>query len=638
MKNTFSRALLIVMTLKICEGKSTCTQTDNVYRSYRIPIPNERNCLSCLQFDYRTQEFPRWLCSDDSNYSDDIFYVMYETVAYGGQEQELKIEATNFTRYSNENNFQFSSVRILDISQNNIGFIPEAFFLLFPHVWSLDISKNNLTSISRSDFIYLENLQVLDLSFNRITHLSDAFANVVDLFDIDLSHNKISNIPKDLFQSHMHLENLNLSYNEMVRFEMEMPKYSKFILNELDLSFNKLENVSINKDVKRLIISYNKLTEFSLSLGENFVSLNLSHNRLVKIDDHSMLNAVNVADIDLSYNKLQRLPTGSFRNQQKLSSLDISNNLLAESSFGSYNNWATFFYSFAMLKSVDLNNNMWICSELKDIMHMLKSRSIDVIQGNVHNSSNILGVKCIETYRNNTSRFNESESEIGQTIGLDILTQVLENIDPHFKRLEETVLNHTSSNLQKINTTIINMDNFKTNISTVINDILANISKTNVFFENFPSNNSSITNNEKIDYQFIKDRVANVEEQIKSIAAYQQNSEKVVHPNSETADKILAELWSRLVKNMTQLSPKTTDSEISGAKNTAKLTVHSDKQVAESKEILERISEGTNAVSGMVVQNLLLSFILGALLYNLFIKIKGKRRNAPRDELNLVQA
>ncbi|KAH0998517.1 hypothetical protein HUJ05_009589, partial [Dendroctonus ponderosae] len=150
-------------------------------------------------------------------------------------------------------------------------------------------------------------------------------------------------------------------------------------------------------------------------------------------------------------------------------------------------------------------------------MHMLKSRSIDVIQGNVHNSSNILGVKCIETYRNNTSRFNESESEIGQTIGLDILTQVLENIDPHFKRLEETVLNHTSN------------------------------------------------------------RVANVEEQIKSIAAYQQNSEKVVHPNSETADKILAELWSRLVKNMTQLSPKTTDSEISGAKNTAKLTVHSDK-------------------------------------------------------------
>uniref|UniRef100_A0AAR5P8Z0 Uncharacterized protein n=1 Tax=Dendroctonus ponderosae TaxID=77166 RepID=A0AAR5P8Z0_DENPD len=636
MKNKFARALLIVMTLKICEGKSTCTHTGNVYRSYRIPIPNERNCLSCLQFDYRTREFPRWLCSDDSNYSDDIFYVMYETVAYGGQEQELKIEATNFTRYSNENNFQFSSVRILDISQNNIGFIPEAFFLLFPHVWSLDISKNNLTSISRSDFIYLENLQVLDLSFNRITHLSDAFANVVDLFDIDLSHNKISNIPKDLFQSHMHLENLNLSYNEMVRFEMEMPKYSKFILNELDLSFNKLENVSINKDVKRLIISYNKLTEFSLSLGENFVSLNLSHNRLVKIDDHSMLNAVNVADIDLSYNKVQRLPTGSFRNQQKLSSLNISNNLLAGSSFGSYNNWATFFYNFAMLKSVDLDNNLWICSELKDIMHMLKSRSIGVTKGNVHNSSNILGVKCIETYRNNTSRFNESESDISQTIALDILTQVLENIDPHFKRLEETVLNHTSSNLQKINST---MDRFKTNISTVINDILANIRKTNANFEKLNNSmHSGLMNNERIDYKFIKEGFANFEEQIKSIAAYQQNSEKVVHPNSETDDNILAELWSRLAKNMTKVSPKTTDSEISLATNTAKLTVQSDKQVAESKEILERISEGTNAVSGMVVQNLLLSFILGALLYNLFIKIKGKRRNAPRDELNLVQA
>ncbi|KAH0998516.1 hypothetical protein HUJ05_008685, partial [Dendroctonus ponderosae] len=147
-------------------------------------------------------------------------------------------------------------------------------------------------------------------------------------------------------------------------------------------------------------------------------------------------------------------------------------------------------------------------------------------------------VKCIETYRNNTSRFNESESDISQTIALDILTQVLENIDPHFKRLEETVLNHTSKGF------------------------------------------------------------ANFEEQIKSIAAYQQNSEKVVHPNSETDDNILAELWSRLAKNMTKVSPKTTDSEISLATNTAKLTVQSDKQVAESKEILERISEGTNAVSG----------------------------------------
>ncbi|KAH1013945.1 hypothetical protein HUJ04_002862 [Dendroctonus ponderosae] len=141
-------------------------------------------------------------------------------------------------------------------------------------------------------------------------------------------------------------------------------------------------------------------------------------------------------------------------------------------------------------------------------------------------------VKCIETYRNNTSRFNESESDISQTIALDILTQVLENIDPHFKRLEETVLNHTSKGF------------------------------------------------------------ANFEEQIKSIAAYQQNSEKVVHPNSETDDNILAELWSRLAKNMTKVSPKTTDSEISLATNTAKLTVQSDKQVAESKEILERISEG----------------------------------------------
>lgn len=621
MKNTFAKALLIVMALKICEGHSTCSYIRDVGRRFRSSTLNDRDCLSCFHFDYENMMLPQWVCTDDPNDFQDVFSVINDNHYNwrNGYKIYLKIETNNFTNYLNDFNLQFSQIVILDISQNNIEIIPDAFFLPFSNVLSLNISKNNLTSVSPNDFIYLRSLQVLDLSFNRITHLPDAFVNV-ELFDIDLSHNKISNFPKYLFESQMHLENLNLSYNELARFEVVFPKYSKFILDQLDLSYNQLNNVSINKDVKRLEITHNNLTEFSLHLGENLVSLNLSHNRLVKIDDHSMLNAVNVLYIDLSYNALRRLPTASFRNQKKLFSLSISNNLFAESSFESYNNWATFFYNFDMLKSVDLNNNLWTCAELKDIIHMLKSRSIHVIEGNYHNSSNILDIKCIETYRKNTGSFNESESEISQTMGLDILTQVLENIDPQFKKLEEInklVLNKTSSNLLKINITMNDMERFKMNISK-INDILANFSKSNAIFGKSLSNT---TNNEKTDYKFIKDRMANLEAQIKSIAAYQQNSEKIVHVNSETANQYI---------------PK--EPEISPPKNTAKLTVQSDEQVAESKQILERISEGTNAISGMVVQNLLLSFILGALLYNLFIKIKGKRRHANRDELNLVQS
>uniref|UniRef100_A0AAR5P8A7 Uncharacterized protein n=1 Tax=Dendroctonus ponderosae TaxID=77166 RepID=A0AAR5P8A7_DENPD len=656
MARVFVNVVLIVLMLRPSKGISSCSEQGFVLRTYRASIPNQQYCLSCAIFRKENIQLRQFLCIGSKyDLADQKKLFNSIRILRSYSPMELKITAGNFTTYKNDFSWRNNEIKKLDISENDIGIIPEAFFYSFPNLLYLDLSSNNLTSISVHDFRYLNGLQGLDLSFNRISNLTDAFEPILDLFDINLSHNKISNIPKNLFESQMHLENLKLSYNEMVRFEVEMPKYSKFILNELDLSFNKLENVSINKDVKRLIISRNNLTEFSLKLGENLVSLNLSHNRLVKIDDHSMLNAVNVADIDLSYNKLQSLPTGSFRNQQKLSSLNISNNLLAESSFGSYNNWATFFYNFAMLKSVDLNNNLWTCTELRNIIFMLLTRSVGVIQGNYHNSSNILGVKCTETFTNNTSLSNESRSDFSQDIAFDALVSELDNLLLKIKNLEsqlnvthaqinETILNQVAyldlktnqteqdltdlwtqmkANANQINNTISNIESFKSNISKAIKDANFNgeISATNInnLHEEVRNDLIKTVNN-------ILPRLVNLEERIKTIG---------VEAHSEHTNKDGTFLRKTLSNSTGTFNEKPTDSNVATHLSGQDDTI---KQAHESKEILEQIRDGTNAISGIVFQNLLLLSIFVALLYIIFNLFKRKKINADREELSLVQA
>ena len=80
----------------------------------------------------------------------------------------------------------------------------------------LDLSLNNITKIWQRAFYSLVDLQILDLSGNSITTLhSQTFYNNTRLFRLDLSQNSITDINPSTFQKNVRLHILGMHENKI---------------------------------------------------------------------------------------------------------------------------------------------------------------------------------------------------------------------------------------------------------------------------------------------------------------------------------------------------------------------------------------------------------------------------------------
>ncbi|KAM3933291.1 tsukushi [Leptodactylus fuscus] len=107
----------------------------------------------------------------------------------------------------------------------------------------------------------------------------------------------------------------------------------------LDLSSNKLENVNESvlsgpgyTTLINLNLSYNQIVKMSSSTFSKLrylESLDLSHNRLEALPDHSFFYCP-LVELDLSFNKLVEIKMGTFTSQNngKAINIDLSNNLI----------------------------------------------------------------------------------------------------------------------------------------------------------------------------------------------------------------------------------------------------------------------------------------------------------------------
>lgn len=118
----------------------------------------------------------------------------------------------------------------------------------------LSLRELGLTEIPESISEHLENVTVLDLSFNKLVNIPSSIG-------------KCSN-----------LQELWLNNNEIVC----LPDISKLCLTRLDISHNKLMNLS---DINSVIIDagYNQLMNIT-NLGYNTCVLNLHDNQLTQLE------------------------------------------------------------------------------------------------------------------------------------------------------------------------------------------------------------------------------------------------------------------------------------------------------------------------------------------------------------------
>lgn len=136
-----------------------------------------------------------------------------------------------------------SKIETVDLSHNGISLIPEATIeypgttsLLakgnaleyFPKVLNdiitlrvLDLSENNIDKFADNDFVQLENLEELDLSYNKLTYLPPSIGKLKKLKKLNLSGNRISYLPKE-FENLVELKSLDLSGNPIENVPVEI--------------------------------------------------------------------------------------------------------------------------------------------------------------------------------------------------------------------------------------------------------------------------------------------------------------------------------------------------------------------------------------------------------------------------------
>ncbi|EZA58102.1 Chaoptin [Ooceraea biroi] len=207
-----------------------------------------------------------------------------------------------------------SNIKILDLSHNNISDIMRYYFKPveysithlymssnqlrnlthgvfgnMPHLQWLDLRHNELTEMDFDCFKNTKNLQVLLLSWNEVMDIPvEALRPLKKLRIVDLSHNKLRTLPDNVFTD-SNIESLDLSHNQFTRLPMKsMSASAAMSLDNLDMSWNALSGI------------HN--TDAIFKLG-SLVWLDLSYNRLVRLDEGVFSDLPHLAHLDLSHNK-----------------------------------------------------------------------------------------------------------------------------------------------------------------------------------------------------------------------------------------------------------------------------------------------------------------------------------------------
>lgn len=148
-----------------------------------------------------------------------------------------------------------SSIKILDLSYNNITLIPTDFFKKLPSLQYLNLDSNQINHLP--DDIG-ESIRELNISRNKLISIPLNLSNATKLLLLDVSHNQINNLPDSIFDLIYSLQKLYLNGNPI----QLLPDLSDLIsLIFLDLS---------DTLITELPISIAKLAQLKfLSVGQS---------------------------------------------------------------------------------------------------------------------------------------------------------------------------------------------------------------------------------------------------------------------------------------------------------------------------------------------------------------------------------
>ncbi|RWS12680.1 chaoptin-like protein [Dinothrombium tinctorium] len=224
----------------------------------------------------------------------------------------------SYNKLQSLDNADFANIprlRILNLEGNDINIIADNVFHNSSLLQHLDLSDNRIETLSERTFKGIARLN-LDLSRNKLNRPlpEEIFSrqNLFTLESIDLSANNITDFPQALKKQYSCLERINLSYNKIE----SLPPNSDVLVNvkDLDLSHNPLSVDSHHilfsepKSVRKLSVASTRINALPAVIETPFLKvLNLSLNNVTKIESSTFHRSTLLQVLDLSSNKLPNL-------------------------------------------------------------------------------------------------------------------------------------------------------------------------------------------------------------------------------------------------------------------------------------------------------------------------------------------
>ncbi|XP_059178446.1 protein flightless-1 homolog [Physella acuta] len=184
---------------------------------------------------------------------------------------------------------------------------------LLPALHSINFRFNQLTDAGVPNKIFTGNdLSIVDLSHNKLTQVPPELENAKSVLVLNLSHNQIELIPNQLFINLTDLVFVDLSNNNLETLPPQMRRLTS--LQTLILDNNPLIHAQLRQLPVLTALQTLKMKNTQRTLN-NFPT--------------GLDTLTNLQDVDLSYNTLTRVPEALYK-LESLKRLNLSNNEIGE--------------------------------------------------------------------------------------------------------------------------------------------------------------------------------------------------------------------------------------------------------------------------------------------------------------------
>ncbi|MEN8906590.1 MAG: COR domain-containing protein [Clostridiales bacterium] len=330
-----------------------------------------------------------------------------------------KFSKTIFWERFDFNKFEKSMEYSIDDSNNITGIRIQNFDLI-------DKSNKLGELISR-----LEKLKTLDLSFNKLSDIPNSIFKLTELSNLYLGFNKLNILPNNFIKL-INLKKINLDKNnftntiETLKFLLSMERLKSISFSSNNLTtFPDINLININ--LEELILNENKLSYIPDNISNivNLETLSLNSNFLDS--DLNILNKLNKLKVlELDNNNLKKIPNSilSLRNLEKLS---FEGNSISES-FENIENLKS-------LKQLWFDNN-GLTAIPKSFKKLTNLEILTLDENNINTGFEVLGelknLKCLLIDNNNMETIPISFINLKN---LEIITLNKNNIKSGFKYL-----------------------------------------------------------------------------------------------------------------------------------------------------------------------------------------------------------